>query len=368
MRFLFHVFAALLLSALCACGEKPPVKIGFIGGLSGRFSDFGAAGRNGAQMAVDERNAHGGVQGRKVVLISQDDKQSRETAVAGVKALLQEGVAGIVGPMTSTVAVAIVPIANEAGIPIISPTATTSSLTGHDDQFFRVISEVQVFAGAMAHTLRKSPKLQKAVVITDNANSEYADNWAKEFARVFRDEGGKMLPVVTFNSLEKRDYETVATRALRDRPDAVALVTNSVDAAMLSQKLRQIDSKVALAGSDWASSLSLIDLGGRAVEGMIEGQYHNQFDRTARFLRFRDEYFKRFGEDPGFAGTLSYDSASILLDALERQDGTMPLKAELLRQRHYQGLQGEIVFDTHGDVSRPAFQTIIRNGRFEPLP
>ena len=113
--------AFLAATLLIGCGEKQPVRIGFIGPVSGRNADLGAGGRNGVQLAVEQANAAGGVNGRKIELVLKDDQGSVEIAKREVAALLAEKVEAILGPMTSGVALAVTPLANEAQVLLMAP-------------------------------------------------------------------------------------------------------------------------------------------------------------------------------------------------------------------------------------------------------
>jgi branched-chain amino acid transport system substrate-binding protein len=118
-----------------SCKPPEPIRIGFLGGTSGRVADLGIAGRDGAQLSVEICNQSGGISGRKLQLIIQNDEQTPEIAERGVRELIAEGVLAIIGPMTSAMGVAVVPIVNDAQILIISPTATTEELSGRNDFF-----------------------------------------------------------------------------------------------------------------------------------------------------------------------------------------------------------------------------------------
>ena len=118
------------IAVLLGCEPLEPIRIGFVGGTSGRVADLGIAGRDAVLLAVELRNQSGGVAGRKVKLLIKDDQQSPELARRAVRDLIEQGVVAIVGPMTSAMAIAVVPIANEAKVLLMSPTATTDDLTG----------------------------------------------------------------------------------------------------------------------------------------------------------------------------------------------------------------------------------------------
>lgn len=355
-----------LLAALTACNKDESVKVGFIGGVSGRFADLGTAGRNGAILAVEWRNAAGGVKGSTAELIVRDDKQDNITALDALKALDTAGVAIIIGPMTSSVASAIIPAAEKAGIVLISGTATSAELSGKDDIFFRVVSSTHVYGRIMADYQHTHMKLRRTAVIADLANREYTLSWAAEYSKAFKESGGELLVSMEYDSRQQTDYGALAQALLSKKPDVVTLVCNTVDAGMFVQKLRQLDSNVQIAGSNWAGTERLIELGGQHAEGMIVEQYFDRHDRSTEYLKFRNAYRQRFGQEPGYASVASFDAANVALDALEETRERRRIKDVILKRREFSALQGRIVFDANGEAPRPQFMNRIHNAQFEP--
>ena len=156
---------SLPLAAAAGCGEKEPVLIGFAGGLSGRVADLGISGRNGVIMAVEERNEAGGMKGRTVRLVVRDDEQDPGTALRVDREMIGLGVEAIVGHMTSAMSEAAVPLMNETGTVMVSPTTTTTYLTGLDDFFIRVSATTREYASRMAGHLRTKRGIETVSVV-----------------------------------------------------------------------------------------------------------------------------------------------------------------------------------------------------------
>lgn len=360
------VFLVLTL-LLAACQPPPPVKLGFIAGVSGRFADLGGVGRNGAQLAVEMRNQAGGINGRKVELLVRDDQQDAETARAAVHDLAAQGVVAIVGPMTSVVGAAIAPTLNESGLVAIAGTVTTTSLTGRDDNFFRVISTTRIYARNNALECLRRFGAKRASILIDQANADYTESWMQDFKAAFEEKGGKIVSVIRFDSRQAKNFQQIASQALSVKPDLIGLASNATDAAMLVQKLRQLNPDIAVTGGGWAASERLLELGGRAVEGMLVEQYYNRHDQSDSYAQFLRAYRQRFGQDPGYAGVAGFDAANVAMEAIARGATRETFKATLLRLRTFRGLQDEIRFDDFGDANRRLHMTLIDNGRFVPL-
>lgn len=354
---------ALLASLLVACGKAEPVRIGFIGNVSGRGADLGIGGRNGAELAVEVRNASGGVAGRPVELVAVDDGGDPEHARQALRELAAQGVVAVIGPMLSSIAVVLAPDADAARLPLVSPTVTTNALAGKDDYFFRVISPTRDFAAISAEHLRINLDVKTLAVVYDARNAAYANSWLTDFRRPFESSGGIIRNVLTFESSDSDGLAPLARALLAEQTDAILMLANSLDAALIAQQIRKHDQRTLLATSEWAATERLTEIGGRAVDGMSVPTFVDQDSDAAAFIEFRDRYARRFGNLPGFSGLTGYDAATVILDALAaRPDGT-PLRDYLKSHPEVNGLQGRFRFDAFGDGTRPTFISVVEGGR-----
>jgi branched-chain amino acid transport system substrate-binding protein len=359
----------LLLSAamLAACGDKEPVKLGFIGGTSGRVADLGIAGRNGAQLAVELANLRGGIDGRKIELLVRDDGQNPEVARQRLRELAEAGVTAVIGPMTSDMAVALLPLINEKRLLTVSPTATANELAGKDDYFLRAISPASVYAGLSAQYQYQVLGLRRVAVILDQRNKAYSENWAGDYRRRFEQLGGIVVSYQAFVSGEQAGLGALADAAIEGRPDGVVVVANSVDAALLAQLLRQRSPTVRLATAEWAATERFIELAGAAAEGVVLAQFFDRTSAAPSYQAFRQTYRERFGEEPGFGSVTAFDAANVLIESLSRHPQRSP-KAAVMAIRKFVGVQNAIEFDPTGDARREVFVTVVRAGKYVVVP
>lgn len=353
---------------LSACTPSEPIRIGFMGGISGRVADLGIGGRNGATLAVELRNKTGGIGGRAVELIAEDDQQDPEVAKRVVSQLIERKVVAIVGPMTSAMAVATVPLVNSAQLMMISPTVTSKALSGLDDHFFRVIAATTEYAHKSANYSFATQGLRRVSVAFDMRNQAYTESWLQDFRQAYEAAGGVITEALPFNSSEDTRFSELAGRLLQSRPDGVLILANSVDTALLAQQLRKRDAAVPINTSEWAATERLIELGGKAVEGFVISQFLDRESQQSSYLAFRKAFLERFGLEPGFAGLTAFDATNVLLDALVAQTAGKTLKQTILAQRDYAGAQSSIRFDANGDAARATYMTTIRHGAFVRLP
>lgn len=355
------------LVGILACGEKKPLEIGFMAGLTGRVADLGVPGRNAALLAVEQCNAGGGIDGRPVHLIVRDDRQDAATAKQMVSELIDRKVDVIIGPMTSSMAVATVEQVNASSTLMVSPTVTTTALSDRDDNFVRVLDDTSAYARKSARYQIETLGHRKAVAIYDLSNKEYSESWFREFQTSYEALGGTLLLTRTFHSAPDTVFFEMVTDLLSAKPDMVLIVASAVDAARICQQVRKIDTTVSIAMSEWAATERFIELAGNASEKVHMAQFLNRNDTSAAYQSFRQKYLERYGHAPGFAGVAAYDATRVVLEALARRRHGKTLKETIIAIGEFQGLQQRIPIDNFGDAQRATFLAEVRDGQYWTL-
>jgi len=356
------VILGLSLLGLFGCSPSEPIKIGFIGGLSGRVADLGEGGRNGAQLAIEEKNRTGGIAGRQLELIVRDDGQKPEQAAQAARELVAAGVVAIVGPMTSAMAASVLEVTEPAGVTVVSPTVTSRDFAGRDDLLFLVtpVTTKEARMGAEYHLGRQ---VRRVVAITDHANLAYTQSWLDDFQKTLQAGGGEVREV-PFRSSEQVDYVGIVKQALASRPDAILLISSAVDAGRIAQQIRQRDPRLPMLTSMWAGTEKLIEMGGSAVEGMTMHQYFDRLSTAPRFVDYQRRFQERYQQVPGFPGVAGYDATQAIIESLERRRSGMSLKDALLQTGPFSGVQAEVRFSPHGDSERQPSIARVEKGRF----
>lgn len=362
-RLYRRVMAAMLLTLLAGCDDTDPVKIGFVGGLSGRSADIGEASRNALQLAVEETNRAGGIDGRKIELLVRDDADDSAVAAGIVHDLHDAGVTAIIGPNTSSITAAMLPAINELGVVTISPTASALELANHDDYLFRINWTTRDNAVIYANFYASRGVLRVAAAI-DAHNKVFTESWLAEFTQAYEDSGGEVLAHDMFDANDARGYSDTAKNLLATDADALLLIANGVDTAQLAQQIRKLDSEILLIAAEWAASERLVHLGGTAIEDLELVQSYDRYDQSEHYLQFRNAYFDQFQQEPGYSSLAAYDAATMLFRALNQQQDDQSLKDTLLSLGDVQGLQQIISFNEYGDAQRQAFFVVVREGEF----
>lgn len=355
----------LLGLSLSACRPAPePLHIGFIGGLTGRVVDLGEAGRNGVMLAVEDINAAGGVGGRPVTVSYVDDAQDPATAKAAVRKLVEEKARLLIGPMTSAMAEALLPEIESAGLVTLSPTATASSLAGKDDMLLRVAPSVQSYTMQQAR-LDHGQGARRVAIVYDLGNRAFSTDWAKQYGAAMKQLGAEVVAEQSFNAADEAT-QGAALQALRgSAPDSLMIVASAVDTVRLIQLARQMGMNQRVSASSWAGTEVLIQLGGRAVEGMATAQLFDRDSPQPRYQAFAQRYRERFKQEAGFASVGAYDAALAGLQGLAKAPaGGAALKKALIDGGPYPGLQEEWRFDATGDTQRQVRIAVVRDGKF----
>ncbi len=356
------------LAALAGCSRQGPFKLGFLAGLSGRAAVTSEEGRNGAILAVEQVNQAGGLGGLPIELTVQDNGDDVQTALRAMQALVAAGVQAVVGPFASSVAREVLPLAEKAGVLLVSPNATASALAEQDDALVMLNPSTREATRAYAELLwRRGQRRVAVATATDARNGLYAMAWRDEFSAAFQALGGTVTAQQGFASDASTAYGQVVRSLLDSQPDGLVFACGSVDAVRLAQQVRKQAPEMPVAVADGAAGEALIALGGDAVEGIIAGQLHDRSSRAPRYLGFVEAYQARFGRQPGYHAVLSHDAITVLVQAQTRRGRGESLKQAVLRHGPYDGLQQPIVLDASGDTTRPPFFVVVRDGRFEPL-
>ena len=357
----------LAASAMLWGCDSGPIQIGFLGALTGRYADLGVAGRDAVLLAVEQANQAGGIHGHLVVLKEFDDRQEPD-AVSGLKPQIEAAkLTGMVGPMTSSVAAAWIPLANALKIVSISPTVTSELFSGKDDYFFTVTSNTSAYASFSATYYVKTGGLRRFSLVLDADNSAYSKSWSHYFRKQVESLGGQMVSEQTFKSGDHAGLASALDAAIAAKPEGLVFVASAPDVAQLAQLARRKNSHLPLMAAEWAGSESVWRLVGNGLNGLRFSQFMNSLDKSDKSIHFRNQFQARFGRSPGFGEFAAYDATQTLLHAIALKQPTETLKSAVLRIKDFDGIQNPIRFDANGDTQRPVYMVELNDGELRGL-
>lgn len=368
IRLLLSVWAALWSGLTVAACEREPVKLGFSGTLTGPFSDLGIHGRNGARMAVEAINKAGGVHGRPLELLVEDDGGTPEGAIRADRHLAALGVVAVIGHMTSALSMAALPVTQETGVPLISPTTSTPLLKGRKDLFFRVQPTTDSAARALARWVTGKPSLKTVCTVRDTRNDAYTAPWEGTFVADYERLGGKVPCRMTYEDADPTAVHALIHALRVAQPDAVLLVSSARDAAYFLRVFATEGITIQVLSSGWAQTEAFLAESGQLSGNVFFATENMPTDSTARLRDFSREYRKRFGIAPSFAAVKAYDAVQLVYSALkETAEKREELVRALSRSRTLDSLYGSLTIDAYGDTSGPYFIVGVKEGRFVVL-
>jgi branched-chain amino acid transport system substrate-binding protein len=361
------VAAALVGLGLCAGGaaatanlasaaSEGPILIGHYGSLTGSEATFGQSTSNGIRLAIKEFNAAGGLNGRKVELKEYDTRGDAGEAKLAVERLVkQDKVSAVIGEVASRLSLAGGPVAQEAGVPMITPSSTNPKVTAIGDYVFRVcfIDPFQGFAGAKF--AREDLKAETAAVLVDQAQA-YAVGLAQEFAKNFEGKGGKIVTEQTYTS-GAQDFTAQLTSIRSSKADVIYIPGYYTDVGNIALQARKLGITAPLLGGDGWDSSELANIAGDAIEGSYYTNHYAPDQPDARIKAFIEAYRTDFGgQTPDGLAALGYDAAKLLFDAMKRGKSIKgpDLRDAIAATKAFPGVTGEITINAQRDATKSA--------------
>lgn len=341
------------------------LKIGVIEPLSGGFSAFGTSAKKAITMLQAQINAKGGVNGQRVEFLYYDDEgKPASAATVASKAISQDKVVGIVGPLTSGCANAVAPIAVANSIPMVTGTATNPTVTQNGKFIFRACF-IDPFQGTVVAKFASGKlKAKTAAVLFDNGN-DYSKGLAEYFQKSFKAAGGKIVDVDTYSTNDK-DFNAQLTKIKQTNPDVILLPDYYNVVGVIAKQARAIGIKVPLLGGDGWDSDKLTSVGGTAVENCYFSDHYTPTSTGALVKTFVNQYKGVYKSVPDAMAALNYDAANILLDAIKRAGKT---DGESIRQAlvktNIDVVSGHVSFDADRNAVKSAVILTVKNGSFK---
>ena len=346
--------------------ETDAIIIGEVGSLTGSEAAFGISTRNGIELAVDEANAAGGVKGRKLKVIVYDDQSKPEEAGSSVARLLGQDHAQIIlGEVASTNSLAMAPKAQEAKVPMISPSSTNPKVTEVGDYIFRVCF-IDPFQGyVMAKYAKEELKFSRVAILTDK-KSAYSDGLTEVFQRKFAEMGGKIVGVEAYSKGDT-DFRAQLTNIKKLKAEGLYVPGYYQDVAIIAEQAKELGIKVTMMGGDGWDSAKLFELGGSAVDGSYVSNHYSADDPSPRVQDFIKRYNERYKSVPDSLAALGYDAARVAIDAMQRaKELTGPaIRDEIAKTKDFPGVAGNITLDDKRNPVKPAVVLKIEGGKFK---
>jgi branched-chain amino acid transport system substrate-binding protein len=342
------------------------IKIGEFASLTGKEASFGQSSHDGTALAIDELNAGGGVLGRKLQLLTEDDQSKQgESKTIARKLISRDGIVALLGEVASGRSLEAAPVCQESHIPQISPSSTNPKVTQIGDYIFRVCFTDPLQGRVLARFAQQTLKVKRAAVLTDAANT-YSVGLANYFKEAFTAAGGTIVDEQKYSGGDK-DFNAQLTAIKADSPEAIFIPGYYQDVGLIAMQARQLGLNVPLFGGDGWESPDLISIGGAAVEGTYFSTHFSPEETSPMVQDFVNKFRTKYGSTPDAMAALGYDSAMLLADAFKRAGTTDGPKVRdaLAATKDFPGIAGQITIDEHRDAKKPLVILQVTGGKFK---
>lgn len=346
MKMLASAIAVLAVVAMVSCGKTSnEIKIGAICPLTGEAATYGLSTKNAMELAVSEWNASGGVLGKQIKLIVEDDKgDPAEGAAVFRKVIEQDKVVAIVGGITSRVALAGVSIAQDAKVPMLSPTATNEKVTLAGDYIYRSCF-IDPFQGTVGAKFAAEDLAVKKVGIIFDVGNDYSKGLSETFTKAFEALGGQIVSNEGYPS-GVTDFKAQLTKIIQSAPEVIYIPAYYSDVGLIAKQARELGFKGTLLGVDGWDSSELVKIGGDAVNGGFFTNHYSKDDTRPEVQAFVKKYSEKYGAAPDALAALAYDGMNIMLDAIKRAGKTTNTAVrDALKATNLACVGGQITFD-----------------------
>lgn len=350
----FAVVALLAVSVCFAGGDKESstggavVKIGFIGPLTGDYANYGTLCRQAVEMAIDEINAKGGINGASIKLFAEDSEGDSQKALAAMEKLSSsDKVCAIIGPVLTGETFSVAERAQAEGIVIITPSASHKDITNVGDYIFRTTPS----DGLQGEVAGKywSQKLGYTKLAVLYAKNDYSQGLYESMSEAFTQDGGQIVAAETFMVGDK-DFKTQLTKLKNTDAQAIYLPDYTAEMAQILEQASQLGMDKPFLSGDGFLSEEIYSLAGQYTDGVVYTA-SARVEESNKNKEFKDAYTARWGIGPDSFATNAYDATYILVSVIEKV-GTdrKAIKTGMDQVKDFEGVNGIINFAPNGDL------------------
>jgi branched-chain amino acid transport system substrate-binding protein len=370
MKKINIVFLIVQLFLLAGCNIKQErkqneIKVGAVLPLSGDVAVYGKNTKEGIDLAVEQINNSGGINGKLIRVIYEDSKADPKIAVSVAQKLINiDNVQAIIDNSVSSVALAIAPIANKNKVVLLSTGSTNPKLSGISPYFFRIWNSDALEGKVAADFVFDSLKIQKVAIAY--VNNEYGNGLAEVFKRQLLSRSGSVVACESFEQ-NSTNYKDIITKLKTLSFDCIYIVAYPKEiGAFLKQKV-EMGLVKQVVGTVTMEDEQIIKIAGNASENVIYPFPATPNSNDSNVARFQSAFEKKYNKKPGITSDVGYDAIFLLSKALRLSNDITGdyIRLGLKSIKNYHGASGIIQFDENGDVNKPFAFKIIKNKKFQ---
>lgn len=346
-------------------GSEDTIKIGGIIPKTGAAAVYGNTAENGIKLAIEEINQSGGVNGKEIEYVSEDDKGDPTESVTVYNKLMEEDVKAIIGPITSKPAQAVADNSTDDNIAIITPTGTMDSITEGKDNVFRACFTDPLQGEILANFAADNLKVKKVAVLRNTSN-DYSNGVADKFIEVAKE---KSLEIVADEGYGENDidFKVQLTNINKKSPDLILVPEYYEKDVSIAGQAKELGIKSKIIGPDgWDGVLATVAKGSEdTLEGIYFTNHYAVDDEAENIQNFVKKYEEKYNEKPSAFAALGYDTVYIYKEAFEnaKSDSKEDL-ISAIKEVQYNGITGNLKFGENNNPIKSAAIIKIENGKY----
>lgn len=356
------VLTYLFASGSAGASEDAPILVGHYASMTGSEATFGVSTDNGIKLAIDEFNAAGGLNGRRIKLITYDNQgKAQESTTAVTRLITQDRVTAILGEVASSRSIAGGQVAQRYGVPMITPSSTNPQVTEIGDMISRVCF-IDPFQGYVcAKFARDYLKANRAATLFNRAQA-YSTGLNDNFKQAFKEMGGEIVSDQAYGDGDA-DFSAQLTSIREQNPDVIFIPGYYTEVVNIARQARGLGITAPLLGGDGWDSEELKNAGD-ALDGCFYSNHYSHEEQRPEVQEFVTKYKAAYGKVPDGLAALGYDAARLLFDAMKRAKSLegKDLAASIAETRNFRGVTGIISIDAKRNAVKPAVMLRLSGG------
>ena len=340
------------------------LSIGLIADFSSKNYQLGVQSRNGAQMAIEEINADGGIEGLLLKLETKGNKNDPSMNEGLIEEFVSNGTSIIIGPHRSVMMDSFRRAMDIEDLIVISPVVNTDKVAGLNDDFFMINSLASSSGRILGEALSRNNDKSIAIVWSLN-NKDYSSYVVSEVKNILDE---RSIPIVYEKTYsDKSELMDIVEFLNKTKPEGIVFSLNGEDASLIIQQLAKQGTLPHLYGCEWVKNTGILSFGGKTVEEMVlVGTVNNSLDKKKE-IEFNERYKRKYSLESSATAVFAYESVFLLVEAIRRSGKSTDLesiRSELVNIDNYPGVLGPIGFDVYGDSIREKGLFVIKNNAY----
>lgn len=366
MKFFIRISVMIVPLLFFACQKELQVyRIGALLPLSGSLENYGRSVKNGLMLALNDINNEGGIKGKKLDILFEDDGSDEKKAVERTNSLVQARLPLIIGGVTSNIALAVAPVCEKNKVVLLSPTASSPKLSGSGQYIFRNYPSDNLEGRIMAEYAVRRMKVRSVSIF--NVDNEYGNGLKDVFKDRFTALGGTIT--LEYGYPQAATDFAAPVKQLHSNPaDGVYLIGYYQEIAAILQEIQKQKVNAKIFSVEGVAQPMILEIASEVAEGIVYPQPpYNPESSDPETRKFVENYKKEYPTKPDIDAAFAYDALRIVARAINNSTSYPEDLRSRIADTNFRGITGDIDFDANGDVNITPKMFQIKGGQFVPI-